>query len=283
MNTGTVSADRLCWRLQRAVDSNYWNDSTGAWGAGSVDNPLVLVATRSASNPDTRGYSKAINVGASNTTLTLALVTPAGGTAGRLDRIYHVQLEDLAWATSRIVTTTTTYARALETQAVTNTSGKRPLHTTCGTFLVQVVPEYTAADALAQGTDLYFLDMTYDASNWFRVYYDVSAGNLLFEIRAAGTTTTATKAWSPVRGTTYKLGARWTSSAGELDLTARTHSIFIDGVKGTDATRAGEPTRSTADMYLGGNSTGAAMNSNGTRWLLSQVPYTDSEIARFQP
>jgi hypothetical protein len=131
--------------------------------------------------------------------------------------------------------------------------------------------------------DLYLLDMTYDASNWFRVYYDVSAGNLLFEIRAAGTTTTATKAWSPVRGTTYKIAARWTSSVGELDLTARTHSIFVDGVKGTDATRAADPTRTAADMYRGGNSAGAACNASYTRHLISQVVLTDAEIGRFQP
>jgi hypothetical protein len=277
MNTGTVSADRLCYRIQRAVDANYWNDSTGAWGAGVTDNPLALASTRA------RGISKAINVGASNTTLTMTLTTPAGGTAARLDRIYHVQLESLAWATSRIVTTSAAVTRALETHTVTNTSGKRPLHSTGGTFMFQIVPEYTAADALAQNVDLYFLDMTYDASNWFRAYYDVSAGNLLFEIRAAGTTTTATKAWSPVRGTTYKIAARWTSSAGELDLTARTHSIFIDGVKGTDATRAGDPTRSSADMYLGGNAAGAACNGNITRHLLTQVPLSDSEIGRFAP
>jgi hypothetical protein len=276
MNTGTVSADRLSWRIQRSTGSEYWNDSTGAWQAGAVDNPLTLAATR------TRAWSKAINVGGSNTRLTLSLVALTGGTAARVDRVYHVQVESLAWVTSHIVTGALNYARALQTYTVTNTSGKRPINSTGGTWMCRIVPHYTAADALATGTDLYFLDLTYDASNWFRVYYDVSAGNLLFEIRAAGTTATATKAWSPTRGTTYKLAARWTSSAGEFGLT-RTHDIYIDGVKGTSATRAADPTVSTSDLYRWGNSSGAAANGYVSRWLLTQVVYSDSEIARGAP
>ena len=277
MNTGTVSADRLSWRLRRA-SGEFWDDSgSGAWVAGATDNPLTLAATRA------RAYSNRIDVGGSNTTLVMSLVVLTGGTASRVDRVYHVQLEELAWATSHIVTGAATYTRALQTYTVTNTSGKRPLNSTGGTWMGWIKPHYTAADALATGTDLYFLDLTYDASNWFRIYYDVSAGNLLFEIRASGTTTTASKAWSPTRGTQYKLAARWTSSAGELDLTARTHSIFIDGVKGTDATRAADPTQSTVSLYRWGNSSGAAANGFVSRWLLTQVVYSDSEIARGAP
>ncbi len=278
MDNGSVSGDRLCWRVRRAIDGNYWDDSgAGAWVAGATDNPLTLAPTR------TRAISNRINVGAGATTLTFSMVLLSGGTASRIARVYHVQLEDKAWATSRIVTTATTYTRALQTYTVTNTSGKRPLNSTGGTYLAQVVPLWNGADATAGVTDLLFLDMTYDASNWFRVYYDSSANALLFEIRAAGTTTTASKSWTPVRGTTYKIAARWTSSAGELDLTARTHSVFVDGVKGTDATRAADPTRSSADMYRGGNAAGAACNASYTRHLLTQVVLTDAEIGRFQP
>ncbi len=277
MDNGSVSGDRLHWRVRRS-DGMYWDDSgSGSWVVGATDNPLTLAPTR------TRAISNRIDVGSGATRLTLSMVLLSGGTAGRIARVYHAQIEDKAWATSRIVTTATPYTRALQTYSVTNTAGKRPISSTCGTYLAQVEPLFTAADALAGGTDLYLLDMTYDASNWFRVYYDVSAGNLLFEIRAAGTTTTATKAWSPVRGTTYKIAARWTSSAGELGLTARTHTIFIDGVKGTDATRAGDPSHSSADMYRGGNSAGAACNSSYTRHLLTQVVLSDAEVSRFAP
>lgn len=276
MNTGTVSADRLTYRIQRASDSNYWNDSTGAWGAGATDNPLTLAATR------TRAWSKVIDVGGSNTTLTVSLAMLSGGTAARVDRVYHVQLENLAWVTSHIVTSASTYTRALQTYTVTNTSGKRPLNSTGGTWMCQIRPHYTAADALATGTDLYFLDLTYDSNNWFRIYYDVSAGNLLFEIRTSGTTTTASKAWSPTRGTAYKLAARWTSEHGEFGLT-RTHDIYIDGVKGTSATRASDPARSTVSLYRWGDSSGAAANGYVSRWLLTQVVYSDAEIARGRP
>jgi len=282
-NTGVAAGDEMGLRIQRAVDSRYWNDTTGAWQVGAIDNLMPLVLTRTSGPPDTRFNTKPINVGGSNTTLTLSLVTISGGTAGRIDRVYHVQLEDKAWPTSRIVTTATTYTRALQTYTVTNTSGKRPLNVACGTYLAQVVPLWDGADATAGVTDLSFLDMTYDASNWFRVYYDSSANALLFEIRQGGTTTTASKSWTPVAGTTYKIAARWTSTAGELDLTARTHSVFVDGAKGTDATRAADPTPTSADLYRGGNAAGAACNASYTRHLLTQVVLTDQEIARFQP
>jgi hypothetical protein len=277
MNTGTVAGDRLNYRLQRAVDAFYWNDSSGAWQAGAVDNPLTLAATRA------RAFSKTINVGGSSTTLTFSLVALSGGTAARIDRVYHVQLEDKAWPTSRIVTSTVTYTRALVTYGVTDASGKRAINSPGGTFLAQLVPEYAAADAVTGNVDLYLFDITYDASNWIRLYYDVSAASIVFEIRAAGVTYSASKGWTPVRDTTYKIAARWTSSAAELGLTARTLSVFIDGVKGTDGTRAADPTRASSTLYYGMNSAGSACNGNFTRILFTQVVLTDQEIKRFQP
>lgn len=278
MDSHSGAGNALSWRLRRAIDGNYWDDSgAGSWVAGATDNTLAGSTTRA------RAYSKVIDVGAGATTVTFSAVALAGGTASRTHRIYHAQVEDKAWATSQIVTGAATYTRALETYTITDTTGKRALNSTGGTFLCAVIPEYTAADALAGGTDLYFFDLTYDASNWFRLYYDVSAGNLLFEIRTGGTTTTASSAWSPTRGTTYKLACRWTSADGDLGLTARTHSVFVDGVKGTDATRASDPTRTSATLYIGGNSAGAACNSNMSRILFTPERYTDAEVSRFAP
>lgn len=273
-----AAQDELLWDIQRSSDGWYWNDSTAAWSAGAKFNTFGTAATRR------RDSSKVIPVGAAIVQLGLRLYIANGGTNGYVARVYHVQLEDNAWATSRVPTTASTYARAIQKYHITNTSGKRAINATCGTFMCQFIPEWAAADMNTYGGFPAFFDMTYDASNWIRLYYNSGAPNRLdFEIRASGTTYTATKPWTPVAGTTYKLAARWTSSAGELGLTARTLSVFVDGVKGTDTTRAADPTESTVDLYIGGDSAGNAVNGFLSRILFSQEVYTDEEIARFTP
>lgn len=273
MNTGTVSADRLGWRIQRNADSNYWNDSTGAWQAGAVDNLLPLVATRS---KDTRAFSKVINVGGSNTRLTLSLVALSGGTASRVDRVYHVQIENSAWPTSRIVTGAATVTRASQLDSWTNLSGARSIRAAGGTALFHGIVPWDAADITAKGATPRVFDVTYDASNWIRFYYDGT--NLTLSIRASGVTTTATKAWTAVRGEYVYLAARWTSTLGE-EGAARTHDVFIDGVKGDSATRAADPTESTSPLYVGCDSSGNQWGGHLFEREFLQVVLTDAEIA----
>lgn len=270
-----TAGETLTWRLQRSVDSNYWNDSTSSWGAGVTNNVITSSSTRA------RFYSNVIATGAGATTLTLMLRVASGGTSGRLHRVYHVQLEQNAWATSHVVTTASTYARAVQLYHIDNVSGKRNISSTNGTFLCEFIPDWNSADMVAISGFPCFFDMTYDASNWIRMFWNSGTTTLDFEMRAAGTTYSAKKTWTPVRGTTYKLAARWTSSAGELGLTARTLSVFVDGVKGTDATRAADPTQSSVDLYIGGDPVNAMCNGNIRKILFTQEVYTDEEIARF--
>jgi hypothetical protein len=272
-NSGLVSGDRLGLRIQRNSDSNYWNDATPGWQAGAVDNLLPLVATRSEA---TRWISNVINVGGSNTRLTLSIVQISGGTAARADRVFHVQTENVAWATSRVVTGAATYTRASQLDSVTNLSGARSINATGGTFLCRFVPRFAAADVTAKGAQPKIFDVTYDASNWFRLYFDGT--DLVLSIRASGVTTTATKAWSAVRGTPVHIAARWTSAAGEYGL-VRTHDVYVDGVRGTSATRAADPTETTSPLYIGCDSTGNQANGHLFDREFLQVVLTDEEIA----
>lgn len=267
----------LQWRLVRGVDSFLWNDATEAWQAGAVSNDITTSTDRA------RFFSKVIDVGSNNTTLTFSLRMPSGGTSGRAHRIYHVQLEENAWATSHVVTTAATYARAIQTYSITNTLTKRAINATGGTFMCEFIPEWNSADMVAIAGFPAFFDMTYDSDNWIRLFWNSGTTTLDFQIRAAGVTYSATKSFTPVRGTTYKLAARWTSSAGELDMDARSLSVFVNGVKGTDATRAADPTETSVSLYIGGDSAGNAVNGNLRRILFSQEVYSDAEIARFAP
>lgn len=269
-----TAAAVLSWRLTRAVDGFFWNDATPGWQVGAVNNAITTSTSRA------RFRSQVINVGGTNTTVTFALQITSGGAASRAHRVYHVQLENNPWTTSHVVTTASTYARAVQTYHIDNVSGARNISSTNGTFLCEFIPVWDAADVVAIAGFPTFFDMTYDASNWIRMFWNSGSGNLDFQMRAAGTTYSATKSWTPVRGTTYKLAARWTSSAGELGLT-RTLSVFVDGVKGTDAVRAADPTQSSVDLFIAGDPVNAMSNGNMRRITFSQEVYTDSEIARF--
>jgi len=269
-NTGTVSGDRLTWRLRRMVNGDYWDDAANGWTATPTENPLTLAATR------TRAKSKRINVGGSSTTLLFSIAQLSGGTAARIDRVYHAQLEDLAYMTSRIVTGAATYTRASQLDSWTNLSGSRSINATVFTALFHGITPWDAADVAALAAPVKVFDETYDASNWIRFYYDGT--NLTLSIRASGVTTLATKAWTAVAGTYVYLGARATSAAGELGL-VRTHDVFLQGVKGTSATRAADPTETTSPLYVGCDSSGNQWGGHLFEREFVQVALTDEEIA----
>ncbi len=122
----------------------------------------------------------------------------------------------------------------------------------------------------------------YDADNHQQFYYSNAAGQWIYRHKVNATTYTATKTASVTRGTTYSLGARWTSEEGELGLSNYTLSVFVDGVKGTDVTAGAAPTTTaTADLDIGKI---AALDGwiDGYLRQIDSVPYvlTDEEMAR---
>jgi hypothetical protein len=267
------ASSQVGWRLQRGIDSWWWNDSTAAWQSGQVTNLAPLATTRGVA------VSKPINVGGSATTLTPTLVQPSEGTDGRKDRVYHLQVEDGPWPTSPIVTDAATYTRAADLLWIENNAGKRSLYRPRWSFRGKFIPGWNGAD-VPSGTKLVFWSARYDASNLYRLYYDGGAQAVTLDAVVAGTAYTASKAWVPVRGTAYRIGARATSGLGELLLPARSLSVFVDGVKGTDATRPDDPREvDDADLYLGGDVVDQPCNGLLYDLVWTPIPLGDSEMA----
>jgi hypothetical protein len=264
------------WRLQRGVDGFYWNDSTSSWGAGVTNNVFTASTTR------VRDRSKVINVGTSATTLTLSCLQLAGPPNGRLNRIYHLQLEAKHFASSRIVTRAATYTRAACVYKVVNNSGARAFNNTGGTFLCEFVPLYFDPGDPLPGTVAHVFDVQYDANNRWRLYQDHASTALTFAAAVAGVGYgTANSSFLPTRGTLYRLACRWTSAAGELGIPPRSLDVFLNGVKTFTVQRSGDPTpTATSDLFIGTDSTGAnAIDGYLRRILFTQEVYTDEQIA----
>lgn len=275
----TDSGEKLYWRLQRSGDSNYWNDSTGAWGAGSVDNACATSATR---DPANRTISKAITMDGTSRTLTLAVFLQTGGTASRISHLYHVQIERGSFPTSRIVTDAAAVTRVKTQLSHDVTTAAKIYDPALGAFWCQVTPDWSSAD-LGSTEDMYLYYMeTNGAADYDALFYDASAAAWVFARKVGGSTYTATKSGAVTRGTTYSIGARWTGVEAELGLTAYTISVFVNGVKGTDATSAA-PTFTSPETLYRGSTTAFAGQANAAVREVRIFPYapTDEEMARF--
>lgn len=260
----------LNWRLQRASDSNWWNDATPAWQVAQVDNAWPVSASTSTI---TRGISEVIQKDGSTGNVTLYHVLPAGGTASRRNTIYHVQSEASGQpvASSRIVTTTAAVTRAADNFVIQNITWPEDR----GTVLVKIRPLFDA-DAIAVASTFFLNGGFYPsaAAAAYALDYKSASARWNFTFRnSGGTTYEAYYVATPTRLTEYRIAYRWTSSAGELGLTPRTNSIFLNGVKGTDVVAAGSPANSGSitPFFASGFAYHAC-------WELRPYPLSDEEI-----
>lgn len=271
-----VAADKLYAVVQRAVDSKYWRESDLSWQAAVTLNPLGT-ATAFA-----RYVSAPIAVGAGATTLTVSIGVPTTGTAGQVNWVGHVQLEQGLWASSRIVTTTAAGIRAADAYTiadVTTRVGWPWAVSAPGSFVRRVVVNW-AHDA-DTSRDSYLFDATRSGSDWMRLYYSGANARWTFEVRIAGTTYTAYKASTHARGDTVTVVARWTTASAEEGL-AMTASVFVNGVKGTDAALSGTPGAAVDFLAYIGSDSASGNQIEGSIFDGALVPYamSDVEIAR---
>jgi len=235
----------LKFRIQRSVDSQWWTGSGSTWGAGVTDIAITNDVVK------TRRRFKG-NVGGSNTNLTLYVVQLSGGTSGRANWVGHVQLEKGGFTSTRMVSDGSAFTRSADQIYLENTWASGDvipvLH---GTIEFVLQSWWNEADVAASDKK-YIFDLQYDASNWFACYYDQASALIKFEIRAAGTTYTASgPAFSWSARTDTKVAVRWTGTEGELNLTPLTASVFINGVKGTDVVYVTPTTAASKKVYIG--------------------------------
>jgi len=274
----TDSGEPLFYRLTRSADGWFWNDGSGAFQSGSIDNSL---GTQSARDAGARYHSKKIPVGAGASTLTLTVLLPSGGTASRVSHLYHVQIEKGSFATSRIVSQGgVAQSRDKTEHTIDVTTAAKVYDPALGALFCEFVPGWSSAD-LGSTEDRYiFWQETNGGADHDALYYDASAGAWVFERKIGGSTYTASKTASVTRGTAVKLAARWTGAEGELDVAAYTISIFVDGVKGTDATSAA-PTFTSPETLHRGHDGSKANHANGAIREIRIFPYAlvDEEVA----
>jgi len=258
----TDSGEPLHIRIQRAADSFYWNDDTGAFQAGLINNPLPTHGDR---DPAQRWKSKSIDVGGSATTLTVTVLLPAAGTSARVSHLYHVQLEVGAFAGSRIVTDDIVITRAASVLsfAIPADPDRKCYNPALGTFFCEVIPDWSSAD-LTAGADPHVYHMTTDGGlDRDRLFYDAAALAWVGERKVGGNTYQATMPATVIAGTVYKLGFRWTGVEGELNLAPYTLSLFLDGVKGTDAVSEAPLFSPSGERLFFGSDAAGALQFNG--------------------
>jgi len=274
----TDSGEPLHYQLTRSADGWFWNDATPAFQAGAVNNSLGTQSTRYAG---ARYHSKKIPVGAGASTLTVAVLLPSGGTASRISHLYHGQIEKGSFATSRIVSQLGVAQTRNKTEhTIEVTTAAKVYDPALGAWFCEFVPGWSSAD-LGSSEDRYiFWQETNGGADHDTLFYDASAGAFVFERKVGASTYTATKTASVTRGTAVKLAARWTGAEGELDLTAYTVSVFVDGVKGNDATSAA-PTFTSPETLHRGHDGSKANHANGAIREVRVFPYAlaDEEIA----
>lgn len=275
----TDSGEPLHVRLTRGVDGYYWNDSTPGWQAGAVDNALPSQADR---DPADRWISEEVDVGGSATTLTLTVLLPSGGTASRVSHLYHVQLEEGSHPTSRIVSDDEANTRDKSELSIDVPAAQKIFDPELGCFYCEVLTDWSSSE-LGTSEDRYVFWMTTNGgADHDCLFYDASAGAWVLERKVGGSTYQATKTATVTRDTLVKLAARWTGAEDELDLTAYTISIFVDGVKGTDDVAAAPTFDAGGEtLYLGADSS-HANQLNGARRETRVFPaaLTDEELAR---
>ncbi|MHC4714348.1 MAG: hypothetical protein ACYTAN_13935 [Planctomycetota bacterium] len=269
------SGATLYWRLQRSIDSQYWNDGSQTWG-GSVDNAITNSTTR------VRYRSDVIDIGGSATTLTLAILQQSGGTASRVNRVFHAQVENNRYPTSRMVTDDVKSSRQVTDAGFTQVNSTRHAYSEDrGTFMCEVIPSWSSSNLSASDDRvIYNLVQGAEPEEWHHtLFYDASAGAFVFEVFINGSGTyQATYTQAVTAGTTYKVCSRWTGNIGELGLASYTYSVFVDGTKGTDDQGADPDIGWDTDTLEIGPSWDGVIR----RRVLRKHPMTDEEIARFE-
>ncbi len=270
--TAGSTAANLFWRLTRATDGWYWNDSSGAWQAGSVDNLLTAMAVGEVKDT----WSKVMPSAGSSTTYTLYVLSQGGDDL----QLYYA---NLWWGLSKtggvsnsgvdmlrppFVTTTAAAYEGQDILTIANPATARSWDPTRGTGLL-IFKAAWANDDMENGSPSggvpskcrvlalnYVGDNNYDVVLYYRA--DANTSYMVFKRRAAAVDYTVSVALTgadrPSAGSVMKVAWRWQATDGELGLGDYAAAVFCstDGrapLKGTGTVASWAP--GTMVIYLG--------------------------------
>ncbi|MEE9360850.1 MAG: hypothetical protein V3U85_10245 [Hyphomicrobium sp.] len=243
--------DICSWRLQRSSDSWYWNDATPAWQSGSVWNDL-------ANNPDWGvDYSEPIDVpGNTNFTLHIGIQT---GSTGDETLIGQADIQNTHFALSPLVTDSagafTSVADALKFSVAADAT-RQVVYAGRNTFRMVFEANQNAGDLEDDEVlTCFYAQFGSTVANYLAGYYEKPSGGnarFVFEMqRSSSVDAQAIFEIDIVRGTVYEVEFRLTDNSGdELGLRARTLSVLVDGVRGTDAQASGDLSTAEAQTEL---------------------------------
>lgn len=273
-------------RLQRSSDGFYLN-AAGAFVSGVQNIALPVKTTRS---PENRYRSPVFDVGSGTPTLTLSIVHLSADASGTTSHVYHVQLDKGTWASSRKVNDASIVASANDLYTIKATRAPLGIPNERGTIFALVCADWNSADETGNHRilDLRFNNM---ASNREVVRYQNGQWLAGRQIPTGGDAI-ASLSGSVTRGTFYVVARRHVSDRGELGLARGTVSIFVNGVRGTDAattpSAAGaqySPVVSfPADLIVGASSQGGGQQEWGgsiAELLATPLVLDDDQIADF--
>lgn len=262
----------LRYILRRTTAPVDWDQSTGAWAASAFNQVSAGVAVGGASlvqvGDHYEYWSGDITVGGTGAqTLLLAVGYPA--TADASFDIFAADIVSTGSAAGAgapvmrrdiVVTTTAAVVQAGDVVDLDNQESYRVWDASRGTWSLLFTPLWdhedladgqskvvVCANHQATANDREFLCYTRTNSTtglwrYVRTVGGVSTTASFDTTNAAGT---LPRRWVPVA-----LSIRWTSTAGEFDLSPYTQSIFVDGAKGTDAVAGGQSAQLSAGSYV---------------------------------
>lgn len=306
-----TSSSGLVYRLQRTIDGAYFNFSS-SWGSLTpIDNNIsfapsattvsqtILKFINGALGPISAAASSA---GASPLILTIGM--SSGGTASRVSHLYYADIltastseSIIAGLSSRIVTDAAPVAQDSDLLWMVDNSTGVTMRPERGTIMVRTIPQWSGSDLAGfsitlPGPHLLHLGpiSTTGDNSAFAFYYNnttAAPAGLVFSALSSDGSVLSSANFSHVAGLTitagqeYSFAFRWTSTAGELGSTGRLLSVFVDGVKGTDANTTGFPASGSSLSFYSPRTTSfstKAFNAQFKSLVFKPVALTDEEI-----
>jgi hypothetical protein len=258
-------------RLQRSVDSYYWNQVTRTWQVAEVW--FVLPVRRAI----TRDFLKKVPVGANATMVTATAVSHS--VDGQINYVEYFQIEKKRYPTGYIVTLDELTAREAGLLTISNNDGSRTWPTERLSYKTELIPEWDTAD-LHWSEIKTLIFVFYDANNEDKFSYRAQDSSFIFRRKRAGTVYEAKATAVCTRGIPIKVGCRATSAEGEQNLATFTISAFAGGSKGVDAVVGAEQTATPESNMIRGSE---GLDLNGIDgWVryheVTQQVLTDSEM-----